>query len=203
MIRLALFILSILSAILLPAQKATHKNKNIVAVAPFTATGPLPYQTHLLAAKKSGIGPVENVKHLNSLVSKNRLTAVKAKGKGYTIHKLTHSKPYLTPNAKRVMDDIAQQFYAKTKKTITITSLTRTIYDQNRLTNVNANATTGLSAHNYGVAFDISYIRFSKVKTPNARLEKQLEQLLIRFQQQGKIYYIKEKREMCFHVTVR
>jgi hypothetical protein len=34
-------------------------------------------------------------------------------------------------------------------------------------------------------------------------LEKILQDILTQMQRQGKIYFIKEYREKCFHVTVR
>src|SRR5690606_18914885 len=97
------------------------------------------------------------------------------------------------------------EFYSKSKKkTFTVTSVTRTLDDQQRLARVNSNAVTNkLSSHNYGCSFDISYIRFNRKKAPNARLEKMLQDILTRMQREGKIYFIKEYREKCFHVTVR
>lgn len=161
------------------------------------------YMLHVLAASRHGVQPIKNNTHLKNYVSRKKLTSVSA-GRGYTIHKLTHSKPYLVPKANRILKELGAQFYKKSNKnTFTITSLTRTISDQNRLTRVNNNATRTLSAHNLGSAFDISYIRFNRKKRSNPRLEKTLQSLLLQYQKSGKIYFIKERREKCFHVTVR
>lgn len=161
------------------------------------------YDAHLDAAKATGIIPLKSLAHIKSLVGKKKLSSVK-KAKGYTIAKLTYSHPYLTPKAGKVLKEIGQSFYSKSKKTITVTSITRTLEDQKKLSKVNNNAvTTKLSSHNYGCSFDISYIRFSGKKAPNPRLEKILEDLLTKYQKQGKLYYIKEFREHCFHITVR
>ncbi|WP_460763393.1 DUF5715 family protein [Niabella terrae] len=162
------------------------------------------YDLHLRAARASGIPPIKNYTHLKSLHSKKKLVRIAA-ARGYTIAKLTYSKPYLSPRASRVLRDIGIQFYNRSKKkTFTVTSVTRSLYDQKRLARVNSNAvTTKLSSHNYGVSFDLSYIRFNRYKAPNPRMEQLLQKILNEFQRAGKIHYIKEYREKCFHVTVR
>lgn len=162
------------------------------------------YDAHLQAAKKSGIVPLQGAAHISALLKKKKLSHIYRQN-GYTIAKLNYSRPYLTPKSYKVLKQIGNSFYSKSKKkTFTITSVTRTLDDQKRLARVNSNAVTSkLSSHNYGCSFDISYIRFNKKKAPNARLERILEQTLIQYRNQGKIYFIKENREMCFHVTVR
>jgi hypothetical protein len=162
------------------------------------------YDYHLEAARATGIPPLKNQAHITSLVSKKKLVLIFA-GKGYNIAKLTHSRPYLNPRAYKALKEIGAAFYTRSKKkTVTVTSVTRTLYDQQRLARVNGNAVTSkLSSHNYGCSFDISYIRFNRRKAPDARLEKILQDILTQMQRQGKIYFIKEYREKCFHVTVR
>lgn len=170
----------------------------------FYAKGQTKYDAHLAAARATGIPPIKNQSHVTALAGKKKLVVVFPKT-GYTIAKLTHSRPYLTAKSYRVLKEIGLNFYRKSKKkTFTVTSITRTLYDQKRLARVNSNAvTTKLSSHNFGCSFDISYIRFNRRKAPNARLEKMLQDVLTQLQRQGKLYYIKEYREKCFHVTVR
>lgn len=161
------------------------------------------YDDHLSAARATGIIPIKNTAHINNLVAKKKLVTLN-RSKGYTIAKLTYSRPYITPKTNKILKQIGIEFYNKTKKTITITSVTRTLEDQRRLSRVNSNAvTTKLSSHNYGCSFDISYIRFNRKKALNPRLEKTLEDILIKYQKQKKLYFIKEYKERCFHVTVR
>ncbi|HMR82364.1 MAG TPA: DUF5715 family protein [Niabella sp.] len=162
------------------------------------------YDYHLEAAKKFGIPPIKDQAQVNSLVKKKKLVLIFPQ-RGYTIARLTHSRPYLNARSYKVLKEIGASFYTKSKKkTFTVTSVTRTLYDQKRLARVNRNAvTTKLSSHNYGCSFDISYIRFNRRKAPNARLEKMLQDILTQMQKQGKLYFIKEYREKCFHVTVR
>ncbi len=162
------------------------------------------YDYHLEAARATGIPPIKNQAHVTSLVSKKKLVHIFT-GRGYTIAKLTHSRPYLSPRSYKALKEIGASFYTRSRKKIfTVTSVTRTLYDQKRLARVNSNAVTSkLSSHNYGCSFDISYIRFNRRRAPNARLEKALQDILTQMQRQGKIYFIKEYREKCFHVTVR
>ncbi len=84
-----------------------------------------------------------------------------------------------------------------------VTSLTRTEADQNRLRRVNVNASSNDSSHSFGSAIDISYVRFNHKKQPNQKLEKQLEDVLKQFQKSGKIYFVKERINKCFHIIVR
>ncbi len=178
------------------SNKPGHKNPEEKS-----ATKPK-YDTHVRTAAGHGVTPIKNSRHLNTYVKKKKLTPAKC-NKGCTISKLTHSKAYLVPQANRVLNDIAKSFYAKTKSSFTVTSMTRTLADQHRLRQVNSNATDGLSAHNFGASYDISYIRFNGKKGRNSKLEKALENILAQYQRQGKIYYIKEKWQSCFHITVR
>ncbi len=56
-----------------------------------------------------------------------------------------------------------------------VTSMTRTLHDQNRLRGINKNASSNDSSHNFGAAFDISYVRFNHKIRPDSKLEKELE----------------------------
>ena len=162
------------------------------------------YEKHISASKKFNIKLLTDGKTLSGYRENGKLTKVKPLGKGYRIENLQYSKPLLVPQAKLTLKDIAKNFNAKTKgSTITLTSLTRTLEDQCKLRKVNGNAAQGISSHNYGNSFDVSYVRFNDRLERNARLEKTLETILKDYEKQGKIYYIKENQQSCFHVTVR
>ena len=162
------------------------------------------YEKHLNASKKFNIKILKDAKTVNKYKESGKLTSVKELGKGYRIKKLEHSKAVLTPKAKTMLREIAKTFSGKTKgSTLTYTSLTRTLEDQCKLRKVNSNASLGLSSHNYGNSFDVSYVRFNDRLERNERLEKILEKVLKEYQNAGKIYYIKEKQQSCYHVTVR
>lgn len=84
-----------------------------------------------------------------------------------------------------------------------VTSLTRTEADQNRLRRVNVNASSNDSSHCFGVAIDISYVRFNHKRQVNQALDKQLEHVLKDFQKADKIYFVKERVNRCYHIIVR
>ncbi|MBZ4191508.1 DUF5715 family protein [Niabella sp. 3A5MI-3] len=153
-------------------------------------------------ARQHGVPLLKSSAQVKNYVSKKKLTRVSS-GKGYRVQKLNYSSPYLTPRAKTVLNQIARSFNAQTRSSFTITSLTRTLHSQSRLRRVNGNATSGVSSHNYGSSFDISYIRFNGRKGPNKRLERALHTILANYQARGKILFIKEYYVSCFHVTVR
>lgn len=162
------------------------------------------YEKHLNASKKFNIKLLKDSKSISNYKEKGKLTAVNSLGKGYRIKKLEYSRAYLVPKAKTILREIAKNFSGKTKgSTLTYTSLTRTLEDQCKLRKVNSNASLGVSSHNYGNSFDISYVRFNDRLERNERLENILEKVLKDLEKSGKIYYIKESFQSCFHVTVR
>jgi len=101
------------------------------------------------------------------------------------------------------LERVANKFATDTKSFFVVSSVTRTLEDQCRLRKVNSNASLGISSHNYGAAFDISYVRFDHKLKINPKLEKELEKVLTEYKNLGKIFYIKEKQQSCYHVTVR
>jgi len=88
-------------------------------------------------------------------------------------------------------------------KYFVVTSLTRTIAQQQRLSKVNSHATKGVSTHSYGVSFDISYVRFNGKRGHNLKLRNILSNILSDLQKKGAIYIINERNNNCFHITVK
>ncbi|MBP0613040.1 hypothetical protein J8J42_08270 [Chryseobacterium sp. cx-311] len=162
------------------------------------------YEKHLQASRKFNIKVLKDTKTLTKYKQNGKLSPVKSLGKGYRIQNLSHSKPVLVHEAKNTLKEIAKKFSANSKgSTLTLTSMTRTLEDQCRLRKVNPNASVGLSSHNYGNSFDISYVRFNDRLAVNSRLDKILENVLKEFEKSGKIYFIKERQQNCYHITVR
>ena len=187
------------SVLLINAQKKCYDMSIILAVVPSPV-----YAKHLNASKKFKVSVLKDEKTIKKYRSNGILSPVKKLGKGYGISKLDHSHALLVPKAEAMLLEIAKKFSSKSKgSTLTFTSLTRTLEDQCNLRKINPNASLGLSSHNYGNSFDISYVRFNDRLQRNERLEKMLDGLLKEYEKAGKIYYIKEKQQSCFHVTVR
>lgn len=162
------------------------------------------YTQHLNAAKDHGIGLVKDKNHLNKLVKQGKLVTVEQRGYGYRIDRLTHSHAYLVPKGRTVLNAIARDFVKKAGQNFfVVTSLTRTLADQNRLRRVNSNASSNDSSHSYGGAIDISYVRFNHRLGANAKLDKVLENVLKEYQKNGKIYFVKERQSRCYHIIIR
>lgn len=121
-------------------------------------------------------------------VDNGKFHKVKKTGKGYRVQKLDYSRAWLFSKAYLSLEKIASRFSKNTGGSyFTVTSITRTLHDQCRLRKVNSNASLGISSHNYGNSFDISYVRFNGVHRPDEKLEAELEKVLKYYYNQGRI----------------
>ena len=161
------------------------------------------YKPHLLASQNFGVKILENVKSVDKYIANGKFVKVKKKSRGYRLQALEYSRPYLVKKARTTLERMANKFATDTKSFFVVSSVTRTLEDQCRLRKVNSNASLGISSHNYGAAFDISYVRFDHKLKVNSKLEKELGKVLEEYKNLGKIFYIKEKQQSCYHVTVR
>lgn len=162
------------------------------------------YKPHLDASKSFGIKLLEDSKAVQKYINNGKFHKIKKSGKGYRVQKLDYSRPWMVSKGKSMLEKIGARFSKETKgHTFTVSSITRTLEDQCRLRRVNSNAALGISSHNYGNSFDISYVRFNNVLRYNPKMELALEKTLKYYYDLGKIYYIKERQQSCFHVTVK
>ena len=136
----------------------------------------------------------------------------------YVIDSLTHSIPYLIPSAKGLLDRIGRNFQDSLSSKglnpyrLVVTSVLRTEADIAALRRRNTNASEN-STHRYGTTFDLSYWRYVKVPdlrgrpyedVPPEYLRAVLSQVLKDLHDQPGVCYIKyERKQNCFHVTVR
>lgn len=162
------------------------------------------YDKHLYAAEQNGFGLIESEEHFNHLIEEKKLELID-KGNGYEVMELTHSHPYITSYSKVILEELGLAFQTLTESEsyFMLTSVTRTPDQQSSLRRRNTNATKGISSHSYGASFDISYIRFNGKKNWSRKNQKKLEKVLEEFQDAGKIFFIKERKQSCYHVTVR
>jgi len=143
-----------------------------------------------------------------ALVSAQRTLAKVEDGKGYRIdhRQLTHSVPYLHPDAYQVLREMGAAYVDRVKGTeaegsdFRISSLTRTSEQQEKLRKSakGVNATPNVSTHSYGASFDI--YRFANAYDCGAA-QKAFGEVLLEFQQAGRILLTPEGN--CVHVTVR
>ncbi|WP_294244128.1 DUF5715 family protein [uncultured Chryseobacterium sp.] len=162
------------------------------------------YKPHLDASKGFRVKLLQNSGAVTKYINNGKFHQIQKSGKGYRVQKLDYSRAWMVSKAKAVLEKMGARFSRETKGgTFTVSSITRTLEDQCRLRRVNANAASGISSHNYGNAFDISYVRFNNTLKHNPGMEAALEKVLKYYYDAGKIYYIKERQQSCFHITVR
>lgn len=168
----------------------------------------------LKAAKAIGIRPIasrEEAEHLGG-----RLEEI-APCEFYGMDSLTHSIPYLVPQASALLDTIGSNFLDSLEckglnpNRVIVTSVTRTKEDVKRLRRTNGNASMN-SCHFYGTTFDISWKRFEKVEDPDGRpmqdvnadtLKLVLAEVLRDLRKADRCYVKYELKQGCFHITAR
>jgi hypothetical protein len=175
-------------------------------------------ELHLKFAKSNGIKGFKSDKEFKENVDKHLTKGelVKIENNNYyLVDKLTHSHPYLTPEASKLLDDIGKRFQQKLaeqkmkKRYYQVTSLLRTGESQRRLSQSNVNASSN-SSHLYGTTFDITYARvFTKPKLDkdyeilDGPAIKLLSDVIGELRKEGRCLVVTERRERCFHITVK
>ncbi len=164
---------------------------------------------HIAAAKKYGVPQVKSREDAED----HDLKEIKT-GDLYKVNNLTHSIPYLVPRAKKLLDQIGENFQDSLKSQgvggyqICVTSVLRSVEDVKKLRRVNSNASAN-SAHCYGTTFDVSWARFNKIESryphevPEQHLKHLLAEVLIDLMKKDKCYVKYEVRQGCFHITTR
>lgn len=167
---------------------------------------------HLSSAKDIGIQPISS---REDLPGKSRDLLLVGNNDYYNVDPLTHSIPYLVPQASGLLMAIAMNFQdslaskGMDKYKLIVTSVLRTKNDVKKLRRRNTNASMN-SAHFYGTTFDISYNRFDRVGADGEDVEVRelnpklvLSEVLKDLRDAGKCYVKYEVKQGCFHITVR
>lgn len=172
----------------------------------FNDSNSLQYQS----AERLGISPI----HSLGMAYRTRRPLVKIEsGEFYTVDSLTHSMPFLVPEAAALLAEIGKEFGDKVEERggsrsnkILVTSMLRSPYSVRRLRRVNRNAVDS-STHMFATTFDISWYRFDcpdSTKAVNAEtLKGILAEVLAAKRSEGKCYVKYERKSPCFHITAR
>lgn len=163
---------------------------------------------HIAAAEALGISPVATRAEAEKMHRK--LREVKTCDY-YIVDPLTHSMPYLVPDAYEELQRIGKGFAEILQRNdmplyrFRVTSILRTDEDIKSLQRGNVNSISN-SAHRYGTTFDIAYLHYDKRTrtndyTPEDNLKLVLGQVLLNEQRAGRIYVKYEWRQGCFHIT--
>ena len=186
----------------------------IRSVANYSDAFPDINDVQLTAALRLGVSPVKN--RQNAEQRRNELVYI-GSSPYYSLDALRQSIPYLVPRAALLLDDIGRSFFDSLQvkgvplHRFIVTSVLRTQNDVERLRKVNVNATEN-SCHLYGTTFDITYINYKTVEDPDGphrrlvrddTLKFVLSEVLRDMRQQGRCYVKYERKQSCFHITVR
>lgn len=158
-------------------------------------------------AKRLGIDPIYNLK--DAYFTKRPIVEV-VTNDYYFVDTLTHSVPYLVPEAEALISDIGKAFVDSISARglkgyrIRVTSLLRTASSVKKLRRVNGNATEN-STHQYATTFDIAYNRFDCRDTTQyvdqERLKNILGAVLADKRAEGRCLVKYERKSPCFHIT--
>lgn len=172
----------------------------------------------LPCAQRVGITPPQSRDEIPALLRQHKLVDITT-SPFYVVDELTHSLPYLVPRAQQLLNTIAVNFLDSLRSKgmqphlPIISSVLRTTDDVARLQHGNRNATTN-SCHCYGTTIDIAYHRFQPLdgtypysQVPPTRWNDDLKfvmaEVLYDLRQQGRCYVKYERKQACFHLTVR
>lgn len=164
---------------------------------------------HLQIARKIGINPLDT--RADADKSSKKIVAIDD-FEAYEVDELTHSIPYLVPEAAALLARIGQNFQDSLvmkhlpPHKIIVTSVLRTLQDVKSLRKRNVNSTAN-SAHCYATTFDITYKRFmsaeGEVIPQQDKLKRVLGEVLRDLRNEEHCYVMHERKQACFHITAR
>lgn len=200
-----------------PSSQKQNFGHKVMGVYSWSECFPDSQALQLEAAIKNGIKPCNDRKQVARLIKNHKLVNI-YNSPFYDVADLSHSMPYLVPKAQQLLNTICYNFVDSLQAKglplhkLMVTSVLRTIDDVSHLQRGNKNATTN-SCHCYGTTVDITYNRFvpltglydPKHETTNWDLPmKQVLAEVLRDLREQKLCYVKyEKKQACFHLTVR
>lgn len=168
----------------------------------------------LVYAQRYGTKPVAN--RAEAEVRKADLVYI-GSSPYYHVAPLGQSIPYLVPRAAMLLHDIGRAFYDSLQikgvplHQIVVSSVLRSDADVAKLRRRNTNATEN-SCHRFGTTFDISYVRYKTIANPNGperravsndTLKWVLSEVLNDMRNNGRCVIKYERKQPCFHITVK
>ncbi|MBD5258066.1 MAG: hypothetical protein HDS52_05200 [Barnesiella sp.] len=164
---------------------------------------------HLEAARALGISPVDTP--AKAWHASRPLVKIES-NPDFVVDNLTHSMPYLVPEAAQLLHDIGRSFNDSLEARgggaykLKVTSVLRTPTTVKSLRRHNRNAVE-TSTHLFGTTFDISYAQFMCLNDSMPRTQEDLKNLLGEvlndLKRRGRCYIKYERKQACFHITAR
>ena len=162
------------------------------------------------AAEKNGLATFKSRADVEekyaSLKREGKLVEISTNSK-YIVRELTNSSPYVVPKMAKLLDDIGTAFQkrSQSKAQFVITSVLRTEEDIVNLKKKNGNASAN-SCHCNATTVDISYVRFGQEdegEQEDYHLRLALAKTIHELRAEGRCYVKFEKKQYCYHITVR
>ena len=186
---------------------SAHKYHRIRGVGDYSRCFPDSQAVQIVSASRWGVKPVKN--RADAERRKQELVYV-GESPYYHVDRLTSSIPYLVPRAAVLLQDIGQAFYDSLYvkgipfHQLIVTSVLRSMEDVARLRRINGNATEQ-SCHLYGTTIDICYNRYQPIgrEVRNDSLKYVLSEVLRDKRREGRCHIKYERKQGCFHMTVR
>lgn len=163
----------------------------------------------LVAARANGVGAISTLRSAYNLAQ----PLVKIQScNAFSVDTLKYSMPFLVPKAALLLRDIGLAFSDSVRARgggecrIRVTSLTRSDFTVKHLARRNRNASLN-SCHRFGTTFDISWIHFDCLDPRHivneGDMKNTLAEVLYEMRRQGRCYVMWERKQSCFHITVR
>lgn len=196
-------------------RSALGKAHPIRGVSSYDAAFPDLNDTQLASAQRFGIKPQQSRAGLEALYA-TKIVRIDS-CPYYSVDRLNSSVPYLVPRAQKLLAVAGRNFIDSLMwkhlppAQVIVTSVLRTKDDVGLLQSTNINSTAN-SCHFYGTTFDLSYTRYRPLSTPSGQqlrlvrddtLKWVLSEVLSDLRQMGLCHVKHEKKQGCFHITVR
>jgi hypothetical protein len=115
---------------------------------------------------------VGNPADVDRLLRERRLVELEDSTDYWILRRMEHSVPYMTPDGHAMLTELGRRFHLRLdaaglpRYRMRVTSVLRTDADQVALRRVNRNASTIVSAHEFGTTVDVSHERFAVPSHP-------------------------------------
>lgn len=189
----------------IPCPAKAHRISNVNYTKEFNDLN----DTHIAVAEKIGVKPIQS---REDAANASRTLVEISSSDAYMVDDLTHSIPFLIPEGAELLRKIGENFQDSllmkhmSPHKVIVTSVLRTKDDVKKLRKRNTNSSEN-SVHCYGTTIDITYKRFlsenGEVIDSHGKLKQVLGEVLRDLKKEGCCYVKHEKKQACFHITVR
>jgi hypothetical protein len=130
-----------------------------------------PYREQLTRARELGVSRGPSAAQIDTLRRQGRLVPLDD-STHWVVRKLNYSEPLIVPALRDALTQIGERFHARLRALgappfrMEVSSVLRTAADQRALREVNVNAASGESTHEYGTSVDLAYSAFAAPAEP-------------------------------------